>query len=264
MTDAALASSRISAVAAGDARQRIQVFLARAGVASRRASERLIAGGRVAVNGEVVTAPGGRVTAGDRVTVDGRLVDAARPRIYYALHKPVGYLCSNADPRGRWLARDLLPEAAGHLFHVGRLDLASSGLILFTNDGQLAMRATHPRFGVEKEYEVTSDRLIPQAMLEQYREGCRIGGVVYTLADYRQCRGNRVRLTLTEGRNREIRRVFGHFRLPVRSLVRLRVGPVALAGLAPSDWRALTVGEVAWFLRRSAREPRGPMAAAFR
>ena len=258
MTDPAPASSRIPVAdsdAAGEAWQRVQVFLARAGVASRRASERLVAGGRVAVNGEVVTAPGCRVTPGDRVTVAGRLVDAPRAQISLALHKPVGYLCSNADPRGRRLARDLLPETAGHLFHVGRLDLASSGLILFTNDGQLAVRATHPRFGVEKEYEVTSDRRVPHAMLERYRAGCRIAGVTYTLADYRHCPGNRVRLTLTEGRNREIRRVFSHFGLPVRSLVRLRVGPVAVTGLASGCWRALTAGEVGWFLRRFPQEP---------
>ena len=181
-----------------------------------------------------------------------------------ALHKPVGYLCSNADPRGRRLARELLPEAPGHLYHVGRLDLASSGLILFTNDGQLAIRAAHPAFGVEKEYEVTSDRRVSRRMLEQYRAGCRIAGVTYTLAGYRQCPDNRVRLTLTEGRNREIRRVFSHFGLPVRSLVRLRVGPVALTGLAPGCWRALTAREVAWFLNRVRREPGGPTDAVRR
>ena len=264
--DPATASAPVTATdaAAGDVRQRVQAFLARAGVASRRASERLVASGRVAVNGQVVTAPGSMVTSGDQVTVDGRLVDAARMPISLALHKPSGYLCSNADPRGRRLARELLPEADGHLFHVGRLDLASSGLILFTNDGQLAMRATHPTFGVEKEYEVTSDRRVPRVMLERYRAGCRIKGITYTLAGYRQCSAHRVRLILTEGRNREIRRVFRHFGVPVRNLVRLRVGPVALTGLAPGRWRALTADEVAWFLGRVRREPARPADAVRR
>lgn len=233
-----------------DAPQRLQVFLARAGVASRRGGERLIASGRVAVNGEQVTVQGCTVAAGDRVTLDGRVVTAERPPVHVALHKPVGYLCSNADPRGRRLARDLLPPEAGRTFHVGRLDLASSGLILFTNDGQLAVRATHPRYGVEKEYEVTTDRPVSTAVLERYRAGWCIDGTTYTLAGYRRIDRNRVTLTLTEGRNREIRRVLGHAGMQVRRLVRVRIGPVTLDGIASGTWRALNSAEVAWFLDR--------------
>jgi 23S rRNA pseudouridine2605 synthase len=246
----------------GPCRERLHAFLARAGVASRRAGERLIGAGRVAVNGRHVTTQGNTVGPGDRVTLDGREVAVTAASVSVALHKPAGYLCSNHDPGNRPLARALLPAAAGRLFHVGRLDLASSGLILFTNNGQLAVRATHPRFGVEKEYEVFTDRGVPISVLEQYRAGCRIGDVTYRLSGYRLHPGNRVTLTLTEGRNREIRRVLGNAGLEVRRLTRVRVGPVTLRGLATGDWRPLTPPEVTWFLSRRQRAPNGTAAPA--
>ena len=236
-------------------RERLQVFLARSGVASRRAVERLIEAGRVTVNGQLVVTHGSKVGPGDRVAVDGRDIAATIEQVYLALHKPPGYLCANHDPANRPLARSLLPAAAGRLFHVGRLDLASQGLILFTNDGQLAVRATHPRFGVEKEYHVLTDRRVPVAVLEEYRAGCRIGGVTYRLSSYRLGPGARVTLTLAEGRNREIRRVLGKAGLEVRRLTRVRVGPVPLHGLAPGGWRRLTRREVEWFLRLRPRRP---------
>ena len=246
----------------GPRRERLQAFLARAGVASRRAGERLIGAGRVAVNGQPVTIQGSTVGRGDRITVDDREVAGTVAPVYLALHKPAGYLCSNHDPGNRPLARALLPAAAGRVFHAGRLDLASCGLILFTNDGQLAMRATHPRFGVEKEYEVITDRGVPLPVLEQYCAGCRIGGVTYRLLRYRLHPGCRVTLTLAEGRNREIRRVLGHAGLEVRRLTRVRVGPVTLRGLAPAAWRPLTPPEVAWFLARRQRTPGGTATSA--
>ena len=209
------------------------------------------------MNGEPVTAQGRTVAPGDRVTLDGRVVAVACPAVYFALHKPVGYLCSNADPRGRRLARQLLPPAAARTFHVGRLDLASSGLILFTNDGQFTIRVTHPRYGVKKEYEVTTDRPVPTAVLQRYRTGWCIDGTTYTLAGYRRCAGNRVALTLTEGRNREIRRVLGHAGILVCRLVRVRIGPVILDGLPVGSWRSLSGREVAWFLARGPRLPKG-------
>ena len=236
-------------------RERLQVYLARSGVASRRAVERLIEAGRVTVNGKLVVTHGSKVGPGDRVAVDGRDIAATVEQVYLALHKPPGYLCANHDPANRPLARSLLPAAAGRLFHVGRLDLASQGLILFTNDGQLAVRATHPRFGVEKEYHVLTDRRVPVAVLEEYRAGCRIGGVTYRLSSYRLGPGARVTLTLAEGRNREIRRVLGKAGLEVRRLTRVRVGPVPLHGLAPGGWRRLTRREVEWFLRLRPRRP---------
>ena len=239
----------------GGRRERLQVFLARSGVASRRAGERLIEAGRVSVNGRLVVTRGSKVGPGDLVAVDGREVAATGAPVYLALYKPPGYLCANHDPAHRPLARDLLPAAAGRLFHVGRLDLASEGLILYSNDGQLAMRATHPRFGVEKEYQVITDRSVPVEVLEEYRSGCRIGAVTYRLSSYRLGPGPRVTLTLAEGRNREIRRVLGKAGLEVRRLTRVRVGPVTLHGLSRGGWRRLTRREVAWFLSRRPRRP---------
>ena len=231
------------------------MFLARSGVASRRAGERLIEAGRVRVNGKLVVTQGSKVGPGDRVAVDGRDIAAIVEPVSFALHKPPGYLSANHDPAHRPLARSLLPAGAGRLFHVGRLDLASEGLILFSNDGQLAVRATHPRFGVEKEYHVLTDRSVPVAVLEEYRAGCHIGGVTYRLSGYRLGPGARVSLTLVQGRNREIRRVLGKAGLEVRRLTRVRVGPVTLHGLAAGGWRRLTPREVAWFLRRRPRWP---------
>ena len=257
MADAPAALAKPSARSESGASLRLQVFLARAGVASRRACEGLVASGRVAVNGEQVTVQGRTVVPSDHVTLDGRVVAIVRQQACFALHKPAGYLCTNADPRGRRLARDLLPADAGRLFHVGRLDLDSSGLILFSNDGQLAVRVTHPRYRVEKEYEVTTARPVPTAVLERYRGGWWIDGTTYTLAGYRRRAGNRVALVLTEGRNREIRRVFGHAGVPVRRLVRIRVGPVTLDGIQSGCWRALHDREVAWFRARRPRVPDG-------
>ena len=250
MTDAAAAADGSNSGSPAEAPQRLQAFLARAGVASRRASERLIASGRIAVNGEPVTVQGRTVAPDDRVTVDGRVVTPARHDRYFALHKPAGYLCSNADQRGRRLARELLPATAGRLFHVGRLDLASSGLILYTSDGQFAVRVTHPKYQVEKEYEVTTDRPVPADVLDRYREGCRIDGITYTLAGYRRTGEQRVALTLTEGRNREIRRVLAHAGLVVRRLVRTRIGTLTLDAIPTGSWRRLSGREVEWFLAR--------------
>ena len=265
VSDTAIAAvaARATGVSCTAAAARLHVFLANAGVASRRAGERLIAAGRVAVNGRVVAAQGTVVGPTDRVTVDGREVTAAAPRVYLALHKPAGYLCSNAaDPRGRPLARELLPTAE-RVYHVGRLDLASCGLLLFTNDGRLALRVTHPAYGVEKEYEVVTGGPLPEAALQRYQAGYRIGDIVYRLLRYRRGAANRVRLTLVEGRNREIRRVLGDAGIAVRRLTRVRVGPVTIRGLAAGDWRPLTTTEVAWFLDRARHAvPAGPEAPA--
>ena len=250
-----MSDAEAAAGAEGLRRERLQVFLARSGVASRRGGERLIEAGRVSLNGKIVLTQGRKVGPGDLVAVDGREISATVEAVYLALHKPPGYLCTNHDPADRPLARSLLPAAAGRLFHVGRLDLASEGLILFSNDGQLAVRATHPRFGVEKEYHVLTERSVPVAVLEEYRAGCRIGDVTYRLSSYRLGPGARVTLTLAEGRNREIRRVLGKAGLEVRRLTRVRVGPVTLHGLAPGCWRRLTRREVAWFLSRRPRRP---------
>lgn len=234
------------------AAMRLQVRMARAGVASRRECERLIRDGRVAVNGERTTAMGVKVSDADTVAVDGR--ELAAPTAtgrYLALNKPPGYLCANRGGHGRPLALELLPAPpeAPRLFHVGRLDLWSQGLILYTSDGDFALRASHPRYTVEKEYVVVADR-IDVAHLQRHTGPAPPEGLA--LASFEALGDRRARVTLTEGRNREVRRIFAGGQMRVRTLERQRIGPVRLGRLASGHWRDLSEEEVQWFLGRSA------------
>jgi len=224
---------------------RLQVFLARGGVASRRGAEELIRAGRVRVNGVPVTVMGTKVLPTDRVEVDGRPVRPGQAAgRYLALHKPAGFICSAADPEGRPRALDLLPQVEGErLFSVGRLDFRSSGLLLFTNDGEFAARVGHPRAGIEKEYVVEASAHIPDLVLEDFCRGVYIEGTLFK-AEALERLGSRVmRVVLVEGKNREIRRVFSHFHLHPRRLHRVRIGPVVLGDLAPGASRDLTEQE---------------------
>jgi 23S rRNA pseudouridine2605 synthase len=219
---------------------RLQVYLARAGIASRRSSESLIAQGRVTVNGRVVAAPGEKVAPGDEVRLDGAPVAGESRLRYLALHKPPGYICSSRDPQNRPLALDLLPRhISERLYNVGRLDYLSSGLILFTNDGGFAARLGHPRAGIEKEYIVEASGLIPDAVPEAFVRGITIEGVRYQAREIEKTGRKTLRILLVEGKNREIRRVFSHFHLhPVR-LHRIRIGPVLLGELESGESRPL-------------------------
>jgi 23S rRNA pseudouridine2605 synthase len=219
---------------------RLQVYLAHAGVASRRASEALILAGRVAVNGRVVEVLGEKVQAGDRVSLDGRPLEPEGVLHYLALHKPPGYLCSAADPQGRPLAGELLPrDIRERLYPVGRLDFQSSGLILFTNDGDFAARVGHPSAGIEKEYLVEASGPIPDQVLEEFSRGLSIEGVFYRARAVERAGRKALRIILVEGKNREIRRVFSHFHLHPVKLHRLRIGPILLGNLPPGASRPL-------------------------
>ncbi len=235
---------------------RLQAYLARSGVASRRASEGLILSGRVSVNGEVVTVLGTKVVPGDEVAVDGAAV-APESRLHYlALHKPPEYLCSSSDPQGRRLALELLPPEIGErLYNVGRLDYRSSGLILFTNDGDFAAAVSHPSAEIEKEYLVESTVPIPDRMLEEFGAGVEIEGVLYRCRRIERLGRKSVRVVLIEGKNREIRRVFSHFHLHPRLLHRLRVGSILLGDLPEGKSRPLSGLEVRSLLK-NAKEKR--------
>lgn len=228
---------------------RLQRYLARAGVASRRASERLIAQGRVRVDGRVVTRPGIRVVPGVSVVeMDGEPLEP-RPATWLAVHKPPGYLCSRGDPRERPTVYDLLPEgAARQLFHVGRLDFLSEGLLLLTNEGEVAHRLLHPGAGTARRYEVRLAAPVPPDLAEHLVEGVRLedGVARATRAELRPGNGpeKRLLLTLREGRNRQIRRMLRKLGVRVRSLKRVAFGPVTLGGLAPGDHRELTAAEI--------------------
>jgi 23S rRNA pseudouridine2605 synthase len=229
---------------------RLQKFLARAGVASRRASEELIRAGRVRVDGEVVVVQGVQVDPSRSVVeVDGRRVELASAR-WIMLHKPPGYLCTRDDPAGRPTIYDLVDPALGHLFHVGRLDYMSEGLLLLTNDGDVAAALLHPRNRVSRRYQVTVARPVPEGVDDRLLEGVELDDGIARIESFRRLSGGRrdqvvLQLTLREGRNREVRRLMEAVGLTVHSLKRVAFGPLELKGLPRGSWRALEEHEVA-------------------
>jgi 23S rRNA pseudouridine2605 synthase len=227
---------------------RLQKFLAEAGVASRRAAEQLIRDGHVSINGQVVSELGVRITPGrDHVTVDGRQVWIRR-KLYLALNKPRGYVCSRADEEGRPTITELLPPEWHHLFTVGRLDFNSEGLLLLTNDGEFSLRLTHPRYGVRKIYQATlSARLQPEALAQLTRgvfsEGDRLRADRVRLLPGDGAKSI-VELELAEGKNREVRRMFEALGIFVKRLVRTQIGSLPLGRLKTGQWRTLTEPEI--------------------
>jgi 23S rRNA pseudouridine2605 synthase len=228
---------------------RLQVYLAHAGIASRRAAEKFITDGRVQVNGKVITVLGEKVNPGDTVLFDGRPVLVESRFRYLALHKPPGYICSSFDPQGRPLALELLPrglpqDTGERLYNVGRLDFLSSGLILFTNDGDFAAKVSHPSAGIEKEYLVEASGVISEEVVTAFSQGVDIEGVRYQAREIEKTGRKSLRICLVEGKNREIRRVFSHFHLHPTRLHRVRIGPVLLGDLAAGASRPLLNSEI--------------------
>jgi 23S rRNA pseudouridine2605 synthase len=224
--------------------RRLQVYLAHAGVASRRSSEELITSGRVTVNGQVVSVLGTKVLSTDDIRLDGVALRVETRLHYLVLHKPPLYICSSFDPQGRPLARDLLSLPRERLYNVGRLDYRSSGLILFTNDGDFAAKISHPSAEIEKEYLVESTGPVPDTMIEEFKQGLTIEGVFYRSKEIDRLGRKSIRVVLVEGKNREIRRVFSHFHLHPSKLHRIRIGPVILDKLRAGESRPLTQGEL--------------------
>jgi pseudouridine synthase len=225
----------------------LQKVLAARGVASRRAAEQLIAEGRVSVDGSVVRELGTRVAENARIEVDGRAVPPAGRRSYIALHKPVGVVSTVSDPQGRRTVRDLV-RAPGRLYPVGRLDADSSGLLLLTDDGEWAQRVLHPRYAQPREYEVRVRGRVTDDRLEQLRRGVRLDEGVSRLREVRVHRLSEresvLCVVLTQGWKRQVRRTLAAIGLPVRSLVRVRIGSLRLGDLAPGQHRPLTGREV--------------------
>jgi len=227
---------------------RLQKFLAEAGVASRRASEQIIVAGRVTVNGKVVRELGVKVDpAKDLILFDGKQVRTKR-KVYVALHKPVGCVCSRNDERGRPTIYQLLPPEWSNVQSVGRLDYDTEGLLLLTNDGELSLRLTHPRYGVKKLYEVTVEGRAQLDQLEAFTRGVRDMGEVLRAQRARIISGTKSRsvieLELTEGKNREVRRMCAAVGLTVERLVRTQVGKIKLGELREGRWRTLTESEI--------------------
>ena len=230
---------------------RLQVYLAHAGVASRRASEEIIVAGRVTVNGEVVRELGTKVSVDDKITVDGKLVTQEEQKRYVLLHKPAGYVCSLKDEKGRQVAADLLkPHFSERLYNVGRLDMFSAGLIIFTNDGDFAAKVSHPSSEIEKEYIVETSVIIPEELPTQFLKGIRIEGVFYKAKQAELLGKRRLRVVLIEGKNREIRRVFEHFQIGIKSLTRMRIGTIQNNNLQAGQFRELTKEEIISLLEK--------------
>jgi 23S rRNA pseudouridine2605 synthase len=227
---------------------RLQKFMAAAGVASRRASETLIADGRVTVNGELVTDPARDVADTDRVAVDGAPVDAQEERVVYAVHKPAGIVSTASDPQGRATVVSLV-RTAHRLYPVGRLDIDTTGLILLTNDGALAHRLTHPRFEVPKTYRATLDPPpLTDAQIRTLRTGVLLDDGRTAPARVRRLgrrEDNRIELTIHEGRNRQIRRMCEAIGHRVRGLERVAFGSLALGELPAGVARRLSADEIA-------------------
>src|SRR5437763_8567376 len=227
---------------------RVHKILADAGVASRRSAERLMAAGRVAVNGHVVAEPGAQADpTRDVITVDGRPLPAPSRHVYLMLNKPPGVVATAHDPQGRPTVFALV-QRPERLFSVGRLDRDTEGLLLLTNDGAWANMVMHPSAGVEKEYVAMVDGVLGPEALSRFDEGIRLpdGHIAHGEARLLEKLdgGARVSLTLHEGHKRQARLMFGALGHPVRRLVRVRVGGLRLGNLAPSAWRELTPAEV--------------------
>jgi 23S rRNA pseudouridine2605 synthase len=223
--------------------ERLQKVLARAGFGSRRVCDDLIAEGRVTVNGAIAVL-GRRVDAeADRVEVDGVAVSVRPGLVYYLVNKPTGVVTTADDPQGRPTVVELVPDEP-RVFPVGRLDFDTEGLLLMTNDGDLTHRLTHPSFGVEKEYLAQVDGEPSPAEIRKLREGVVLDDGVTAPAKASAPSPGMLRITIHEGRNRQVRRMCDAIGHPVRRLVRTRIGPLTDRSLAPGAWRPLTTDEV--------------------
>ena len=233
---------------------RLQVYLAHAGVASRRACEKIIAEGRVSVNGAVVTGMGSKVRAGDTVLLDGKPVHPEARKCYVLLNKPAGFVCTLSDEKGRPTAADLLKEAySERLYNIGRLDMFSSGAILFTNDGDFSARIEHPSAQIEKEYVIETAQDFPPELLTRFERGIRVDGIFYKCRSAAAVNRRKLRIVLVEGKNREIRRVLDFFNCTIKRLVRVRIGNLELGTLKAGEFRDLTVQERQALLKQTAQ-----------
>jgi 23S rRNA pseudouridine2605 synthase len=238
---------------------RLAKYLAHAGVASRRAAERMVLAGRVTVGGEVVRDPARDVSEGDAVAVDGRPAAPERRRVVFALNKPPGYVSTASDPQGRPTVVSLV-ESRERLYPVGRLDADSTGLLLLTNDGELAHRLTHPSFEVPRTYRAQVRRPpVREPALRALREGVRLEDGVTAPARVRRLTPDRLELVIHEGRKRQVRRMCEAVGHPVVSLERVAFGPLRLGDLPLGRYRRLGAAEV-----ESLRRATGATAVAMR
>lgn len=245
--------------------ERLQKILSRAGIASRRAAERVLAEGRITVNGKTVTEVGTKADLEhDDVRVDGVRVRPPQAPVYLVLNKPKGVVTTRRDPEGRPTVMDLVPAVAG-LFPVGRLDVGTEGLLLLTNDGAFAERVAHPRYEVPRVY-LAKVRSVPEpATIERLRRGVTVDGERLAFDRVRLVESDKnawVEVTLHEGKNHEVRRLLEAVGHPVSKLRRVSIGPITVRGLEPGEFRALQPREIQALLKpgshgRAPARPRG-------
>jgi len=234
---------------------RLNRFLAAAGVGSRRKCDELIAARHVTINGRVCTDFSAQPNERDHVKVNGKLVRLERA-MTMALHKPAGLVSTRSDPHARDTIFDLLPPKFPRLFNIGRLDAQSEGLLLLTNDGNLAHQVTHPRFKIEKEYEVTLDRQWESVRAQKLLRGIFLDGQRAQMAQIHSIGPTRLRVVLRQGINQQIRRMFYAVGYEVKRLVRVRIGNLRLGDLPRGQWRLLSKSELEG-LKRTQNKPRG-------
>jgi len=224
---------------------RLAKHLAHAGVASRRAAEAMIAEGRVTVDGETVTDPARGVTGAEAITVDGAALGGPPRRVVYAVHKPAGVVSTAHDTHGRPTVVELVPEAGTRLYPVGRLDADTTGLILLTDDGELAHRLTHPSFEVPRTYHAKVRHApVREEALQRLRDGIELEDGKTSPARVKRLAADRIELTIHEGRKRQVRRMCEAVGHPVIALERVRFGPLWLGKLEEGQHRRLTAPEI--------------------
>jgi len=227
---------------------RLHKYLADAGVASRRKSEELIAEGRVEVDGVVVTTPGTMISGFETVKVDGREVKPTQKKVYILLNKPVGYISSVKDQFSRKTVLDLVDEVKERIYPVGRLDYDTSGLILLTNDGDLANKLTHPKHEINKTYIVETDVNFTEEDAGKLRRGIKVEDYTTAPANVRIIEKNKrktvVEISIHEGKNRQVRKMFETLGHPVFKLKRIAIGPIGIGSLEEGKWRYLSKNEI--------------------
>lgn len=227
---------------------RLNKYIASAGVCSRRKADELIANGNVKVNGAVVREMGFDVAPGDKVRVNGKLIEGEKDKVYVAVNKPLGYITSMEDDKGRATVAELVSDIPERLFPVGRLDYNTTGLLIMTNDGQLTYSLTHPKHEVDKTYVATVAGVVSDRRLSQLRKGVDIGGFVTSPAKVKVLKQNPrsavVEISIHEGKNRQVRKMFAAVGNKVQSLERVAIGEIRLGRLKPGHYRKLTRQEI--------------------
>ncbi len=230
------------------ATERLQKVIAARGIASRRKAEEYIRSGRVRVNGKVVTELGVKVSAKDKIEIDGNTIGQAESFVYILLYKPVKVVTTSSDPQGRTTVHDFLSGVETRVYSVGRLDYDTSGLLLLTNDGEMANRLMHPSYGVEKTYHALVAGDVLMESVTQLRRGIVLEGKKTSPAKVKVLGKNasstKLEISIHEGRNRQVRKMLEQIGHPCLKLTRIRYGPLNLRGLRPGEWRYLTTIEV--------------------